>query len=86
MRLPVINIKETARLSTAMNSGRPFYIANEKKKLLVPVPVAEDDELNDELKGFDKDYLIAALEKAEKCETNISAEESWARIDKIING
>ena len=89
MALPVINIKETDRLSKAMRSGRSFYIADEKEKLLVPVPapaVVEDDELNDELKGFDKDYLIAALEEAEKCTKYYSAEEHWARMDKIING
>ena len=89
MALPVINVNESARLSKAMKSGRPFYIvtADEKEKRLVPVPAAvEDDELNDELKCFDKDYLITALEEAEKCTVYLTPEESRARIEKIIHG
>ena len=86
MELPVINIRETDRLAKAMQMGTPFYISDKKKKLLVPVPDIEDDELNDELKVFDKDFLISALEESERCTTYISAEESMARLNKIIHG
>ena len=86
MGLPVIKISDTEKLSKAMNSGRSFYIADEKRKLLVPVPNAEDDELNDELKVFDKDFLFAALDEADRCTTYVTPEEHFARMDKIING
>ena len=85
MGLPVINIKETDKLSKAMKSGSSFYIADKNLKLLVPVPEVEEDELNDELKVFDKDFLISALEEAERCTTFVTLEEHMARMDKIIN-
>ena len=72
MGLPVINVRR-----------------NRSKKLFVSAPEIGDeldDELNDELKVFDKDFLIAALEEAERCTVTVTPEEHWARIDEIING
>ena len=87
MGLPVINIRETDKLSRAMKSGSSFYISDKNLKLLVPVPETEKDELNEELlEVFDKDFLLSALEEAEKCTAFVTLEEHKARMDKIIYG
>ena len=48
--------------------------------------VEEDDELNEELlEVFDKDFLVSALEEAERCTAFFTPEELRARMDKILN-
>ena len=76
MSLPVINIVETDKLSVAMESGLPFYIANKNKRLLVIDP---------ETKAAEEE-LISALEAAENCKEIVTPEELWAGLDGIING
>jgi len=83
MGLPVINIKETDKLSKAMRSGSSFYIADKNIKMFVSDGDAERNEL---LEAFDEDFLISALEEAERCTTYITPEEYRARMDKFLNG
>jgi hypothetical protein len=71
--IQTINVSETAKLSKAIKSGKPFYIADKGDKML-----AYDPELE-----LAEQRLTTLLQEAEACKERCGVDEFWAYVDKV---